>query len=282
MQNYNNRLQAAAVYVEKGGVGKTTSASHFAVAAATDHDLDVLLIDLAGTQNDLAAAFGILEETRDPNAKLSAIFGDNWEFIKSNIDDIVDRMTFDTGEGVDLIPSDSGLAGADNNLASVPLEDRYSILADFLADEIAGRYDIVLMDLPGGENNIALNGLFAAEDTVVPLKPGEFESNQLENLESDLRAIEEDTEGDVTPRVSMVIPTMIDRRTNQSGEFVDTLEAEYPDRVGPAVSATQDIARLQGEGRTLFAANDDELYDSGQRARHAYREATDQLLSTLQ
>lgn len=275
-------LLKAAVYVEKGGVGKTTSASHLAVAAAQDHDLDVLLIDLAGTQNDLAAAFGLLEDTSDPEAKLSAIFGDNWEFIRQNVDNIVDRMTFETEEGVDLIPSDQGLSGADNNLSSVPLENRYSILSDFLSDQIAPHYDLVLMDLPGGENNIALNGLFAAEQTVVPLKPGEFEANQLENLQSDLKTIEEDFDGRVTPRVSMIIPTMIDRRTNQSAAFVDELEAQWPDRVSKPVSRSQDISDLQGEGQTLFAPADDELYDTGKRAREAYRAATDQLLKTLQ
>jgi len=275
-------LLKAAVYVEKGGVGKTTSASHLAVAAAQDHDLDVLLIDLAGTQNDLAAAFGLLEETSDAEAKLSAIFGDNWEFIRQNVDNIVDRMTFETDEGVDLIPSDQGLSGADNNLSSVPLENRYSILSDFLTGQIAPHYDLVLMDLPGGENNIALNGLFASEQTVVPLKPGEFEANQLENLQSDLKTIEEDFDGRVTPRVSMIIPTMIDRRTNQSAAFVDELEAQWPDRVSNPVARSQDISDLQGEGQTLFAVADEELYDTGKRAREAYRAATDQLLETLQ
>lgn len=275
-------LLKAAVYVEKGGVGKTTSASHLAVAAAQDHDLDVLLIDLAGTQNDLAAAFALLEETRDPEAKLSAIFSDSWELIRKEVDNVVDLMTFKTDEGVDLIPSDQGLSGADNNLSSVPLEERYSILSDFLDDQIAPHYDLVLMDLPGGENNIALNGLFAAEQTVVPLKPGEFETNQLQNLQSDLKTIEKDLDGRVTPTVSMIIPTMIDRRTNQSAAFVDELEAQWPDRVSESVTRSQDISDLQGDGRTLFAVADDELYETGERAREAYRAATDQLLETLQ
>jgi len=282
MPNSNTQLHTAAVYVPKGGVGKTTSASHLAVAAAADHDRDVLLIDLAGTQNDCAAAFGVLDEARDPEAPLSAIFGDNWELIQREVDDVAGRMTIDTGEGVDLIPADGGLAGADNTLASVPLEDRYAMLAGFLRDEIAGRYDLVIMDLPGGENNIALNGLFAAEDTLVPLKPGEFEANQLANLEADFEAIAEDTDGDVTPRVSLLIPTMIDERTNQSAAFVDSLRAEYPDRVTEPVTATQNISTLQGEGRTLFAAGDDELYATGKRAREAYRTATEDLLAVLE
>ncbi len=41
-------ILSAAAYVQKGGVGKTTTAAHVAVAAAQQHELDVLLIDLAG------------------------------------------------------------------------------------------------------------------------------------------------------------------------------------------------------------------------------------------
>jgi chromosome partitioning protein len=274
-------LLRASVYVGKGGVGKTTSTAHLGVSAAQDHGLNVLLIDLAGTQNDLAASFGLLEAVDDPDAPISAIFGENWEFIRENIPNVVDRMTFETDEGVDLIPSDVGLSGADNTLASMPLEERYRILDNFLTEEIAPRYDLVLMDLPGNENNIVLNGLFATEQTVVPLKPGEFERNQLTNLERDLGAITDDTDGDVSPVVSMIIPTMVDRRTNQAEEFVDYLTQEYPDRASTSIPSSQNISDFQGNGQTLFAAVDDDLYSTGTRARKAYREATTQLLETL-
>jgi len=49
----------ACTYVEKGGVGKTTTAAHLGVAAAQHHDLEAVLVDLAGTQNDLATQFGL-------------------------------------------------------------------------------------------------------------------------------------------------------------------------------------------------------------------------------
>jgi len=242
----------------------------------------VLTIDLAGTQNDLAAAFGLLDETADPEARLSAIFTDSWDMIRENVDDILGKLTYPTGEGVDLIPADTGLSGADNSLASVPLEDRYSILSEFIQDFAAPEYDLVLMDLPGGENNISLNGLFAAESTVVPLRPGTFEANQLQNLEADLDTIADDTGGDVTPAVSLVIPTMIDRRTNQASEFVAELQSQYPERVTEPIARSQNISDLQGEGRTLFDASDHELYATGQRAREAYRAATSDLLEVLE
>lgn len=276
----------AAFYVEKGGVAKTTSAAHIAVAAATEHDLDVILLDLAGTQNDLAAQFGLSEAVADPDAPISAVFGDEWDFIVENIDDVVARMVYETDEGPDLIPADSGLPGADNNLASVPVEDRYLKLDRFIQNQLADDYDLVLFDLPGKEDNIALNGIFAAEHIVAPLSPGQFERNQLDNLRQNLDAIRDDladilADHDVHPHLTMVIPTMISGRTKQSATFVEDIEATYPEIAAEPVAKSQNIGNLQGEGRTLFGVADEELYATGRRAREAYRENTATLLDTI-
>jgi len=275
----NRNILSAATYVQKGGVGKTTTAAHVAVAAADKHELDVLLIDLAGTQNDLATHFGITIDEDDIDAPISAVFGDDWEFIRDNIPDIVERMTFETGEGPDLIPADPGLSGADNNLANVPKEDRYDRLADFIELDLAEHYDFVLVDLPGKEDNIAISGLFAVEDVIAPLRPGAFERNQLENLQSDLEELRE--EYPVDPQLAMVLPTIIDRRTTQSSEFVEEIQDAYPEIAGPPIVSTQNIGDYQEAGSTLFAVDDDDLYSTGTEAREAYRAATAQLLETL-
>jgi chromosome partitioning protein len=267
-------------FVEKGGVGKTTSAAHVAVSASQDHGLDVLLIDLAGTQNDLATQFGLGDEIEDPDAPISAVFGENWEFIRENIPNVVDRMVFETDEGPDLIPSDPGLGGADNNLANVPKEERYGKLEAFISEEIAPRYDLVIMDLPGKEDNIALNGLFAAENTVAPLKPGEFERRQLRALDEDLREIQE--AHDVEPQLTLVFATMVDRRTNLAEGFVDDLRDAYPDAAGEPVPSTQNIGNEQAAGRTLFALDEDELYATGREALEAYRANTNLLLDRIE
>lgn len=279
-------LQTAALYVEKGGVAKTTSAAHIGVAATRHHDLATCLIDLAGTQNDLAAQFGIHDAVQDPEVPISAVFGENWDVIRANAPDAVDRMVFDTDEGPDLIPADQGLTAADNNLASIPVEERYLKLRSFLVEDLAETYDLVLLDLPGKEDNIALSGLVAAEHVVAPARPGRFERNQLENLCADLDLIQEDlaqplAEHDLGLDVAMIIPAAIDRRTNQGPAFVEALEDQYGDLVGIPVARSQNIAALQGQGRTLFVVEEDELYDTGQRAREAYRQNTATLLTRL-
>lgn len=276
----------AAFYVEKGGVAKTTSAAHVGVAASAEHGLDVVLLDLAGTQNDLAKQFGIDDDVADPDAPISAVFGDDWEFIVENIPNVVDRMVYETGEGVDLIPADSGLGGADSNLASVPVEQRYLKLDRFITNQLSDQYDLVLLDLPGKEDNIALNGIFASEHVVAPLCPGKFERDQLDRLEVALEQIRSDLQDvlkkhDVHPRLIMVIPTIISGATKQSADFVEDLEAAFPDRAGEPVAKSQNIGNLQGQGKTLFAAGDGDLYATGKRAREAYRTNTNTLLDRL-
>lgn len=271
----------AATYVPKGGVGKTTSTAHLAVSAHQDHDLDVLLIDLAGTQNDLATQFGIADQVDDPNAPISAVFGENWDFIRENIDDLVERMVFETDEGPDLIPADNGLGGADNNLANVPREKRYDRLESFINEEIAPRYDLVILDLPGKEDNITINGLFAAENVIAPLRPGEFERKQLQNLEKELETIRSDEDHDANPTLQLVFATMVDQTTNLSSEFTETLNEEYSEIAGNPISETANIGNEQAEGQTLFALSDDELYNTGSRARKSYRNLTTDLLNRL-
>lgn len=271
----------ACAYVPKGGVGKTTSTAHIAVSAAQDHDLDVLLIDLAGTQNDLATQFGLADDVADPDAPISAVFGENWSFIRENIDDVFERMVFQTAEGPDLIPADDGLGAEDNNLANVPREDRYDRLASFIRDEVAPRYDLVLLDLPGKEDNITINGLFAAENVIAPLRPGEFERQQLTNLERELASIRADEDHDARPTLQLVFATMVDQTTNLADEFTTDLETEYPDISSVPVASTANIGNEQAAGRTLFALDNDDLYRTGQRAREAYRTITTDLLERL-
>ena len=280
MSDNQDTIKRAAFYVEKGGVGKTTSTAHVGVSATQDHDLDVLLIDLAGTQNDLSTQFGMEDEVRDPEAPVSAVFGEDWEFIQDNIPDVLDKMVFSTEEGPDLIPADRGLTGADNNLTNVPREDRFTKLNAFISSLVAPKYDLVLMDLPGKEDNIALNGLFAAENIVVPLPPGAFERQQLDNLRDSLAEIRD--VHSVDAHVSLVIPTMVDKTTNISSQFLSELQEEFGELVSVPIADTANIRNEQAEGHTLFAVESDELYNTGRRTRDAYGELTADLLDRLE
>lgn len=276
----DSAIKRAAFYVEKGGVGKTTSTAHVGVSAHQNHDLDVLLMDLAGTQNDLATQFGMSEEVDDPTAPISTVFGEDWDFIKDNVEDVLEKMVFTTDEGPDLIPADRGLTGADNNLANVPIEGRFTKLDAFIENFVAPEYDLVLLDLPGKEDNIALNGLFAANNIVTPLPPGAFERQQLHNLRESLASIRETHPVDA--HVTLVTPTMVDQTTNISDRFLDELKEEFNGMVSTPIADTANIRNEQEEGQTVYAVPPDELYETGRRTREAYTELTTDLLDRLE
>jgi chromosome partitioning protein len=271
----------ATCYIEKGGVGKTTTCAHIARALVGEHDLEVVAIDLAGQQNDLAMQFGLLEEveaTEDP-APISAVFSEQWEFITQNIPDVTERMTFETDVGVDVIPSDPGLEGADNDLANFPVEERFGFLERFVDEEL-GVYDAVLIDLPGKESNVALNGLAAAEHVVVPVKPGAFEREQLSKLPGILDRIAADTPVDAELRY--VLPNAVDERKRIHREFLKHLEETYPELVAStAVPNSADVERTPAVGATVFDMNESDLLSTGTRARDAYATAATELVEVL-
>ncbi len=271
----------ATCYIEKGGVGKTTTCAHIARALVGEHDLEVVAIDLAGQQNDLAMQFGLLEKveaTEDP-APISAVFSEQWEFITQNIPDVTERMTFETDVGVDVIPSDPGLEGADNDLANFPVEERFGFLERFVDEEL-GVYDAVLIDLPGKESNVALNGLAAAEHVVVPVKPGAFEREQLSKLPGILDRIAADTPVDAELRY--VLPNAVDERKRIHREFLEHLEETYPELVAStAVPNSADVERTPAVGATVFDMNESDLLSTGTRARDAYATAATELVEVL-
>lgn len=272
-----------AVYVDKGGVAKTTSIGHIGRSMAEHHDLDVLLVDAAGRQNDLATLFGLGDEVSGGvEAPLSAIFREDWEFIRENIPDVVDRMVFETEyPGLSIIPSDPGLEGADNDLASLPLEERYDKLDEFVSTEL-DEYDVVAFDLPGKESNIALNGLVAAENVVATAKPGEFERRQVDQLPDVLTGIVADYPRELDLEIVMILPSAVDNQKNMHQEFVGYIEENYPDLVAPEViNNAVDIEESAKRGSTVFAVDDDDLYRTGKRARSAYRTVTTDLLERL-
>lgn len=271
----------AACYIEKGGVGKTTTCAHIARALVGEHDLEVIAIDLAGQQNDLAMQFGLLEDveaTEDP-APISAVFSEQWEFITENIPEVTERMTFETDVGVDIIPSDPGLEGADNDLANFPVEERFGFLERFVDEELGG-YDAVLIDLPGKESNVALNGLAAAGHVIVPVKPGAFEREQLSKLPGILERIAADTPVDAELRY--VLPNAVDERKRIHREFLEHLEETYPELVaGTAVPNSADVERTPAVGATVFDMNESDLLSTGTRARDAYAAAATELVEVL-
>ncbi|MDG5821506.1 ParA family protein [Natronococcus sp. A-GB7] len=275
----------AATFLDKGGTGKTTSAAHLGVALAEAGE-DVLLIDLAGKQGDLAKHFGVWSEVQEdiendddwPN--ISTVFAEEWDQIASKLGDAaVDSLIVETDEGVDLIPAHPGLDSLDADLGNIDdARERYSRLERFLDEYIDGRYDTVLIDLPGLTNNVTYNGLWATRNVVAPVEMGPFESEQATALERDLAKIDDQFGVDVD--LAMILPNKVDTRTKLANEYLEGFGEEYEGAIAPEhVPASQDIRNAADEGRTVFAL--EEPSTTAERAREAFLDSASVLQRRL-
>ena len=272
----------AAAFLDKGGTGKTTTIAHLGVALS-ELGADVLLMDLAGKQGDLAKHFGVWDNYQQQIAtdeawpNIATVFDDSWPTIAEKLGpDPVGDLIVETGEEVDLIPAHPGLDTLDATLGNIDdAQHRYSRLAVFLDEYVDPlEYDVVLLDLPGLTNNVSYNGLWAARHVIAPVEMGPFEAKQAAALTTDLEKINDQFGISIT--LTLVLPNKVDTRTTLAAEYLAEFEDTYPTAIAPAViPQSQDIRNAAQQGQTVFAYPNPSK--TAIQARDAYTTAADAL-----
>lgn len=140
-----------AVAQQKGGTGKTTTASALAAGLAAMRRGKVLLIDL------------------DAQSNLTFIHGGKTDGLTAlellEDDSITAAMAAQpAGEKLDLIASTEYLAGADGRLKG---KDRALILKGKLA-QLDGQYSYIVIDTPPALGLLTINAFMAADSVVIP------------------------------------------------------------------------------------------------------------------
>ena len=152
----------------------------------------------------------------------------------------------------------------------------FEAFLDEYVDPLA--YDIVLIDLPGMTNNVSYNGLWAAQNVIVPIEMGPFEAEQADALRRDLNKIAANFA--TTIELALVLPNKVDTRTTLAEEYLDAFEREYPDAIAADyVPYSQDIRNAAQHGQTAFALTDPST--TARQAREAYLAAADLLAKRL-
>ena len=199
--------------MQKGGVGKTTTALNVGVILA-DHGARVLLVDI-DPQANLTQGLGI-----DP----SAIDYSTYEVLL-NPEQGAAFATITTAAGVDLIPANLDLAGAEMELASRVARE---LLLKKALREMYDRYDYILIDPPPSLGLFTLNALAASDATIVPLQAQAYAFRAMPQLEVTIDLVRE-----LNPSLTIggIVCTIVDAGTNLSRSVERQIRAKYGDLV---------------------------------------------------
>ena len=167
----------------------------------------------------------------------------------------------DVQENLDVLPSDSNLAGAEIELLDV--ENKESVLNGYL-ETIRDQYDFIIIDCPPSLSLLTINALVAADTVLVPIQ---CEYYALEGLSQVLRTI-----GLVRKKMNPsrelegVVFTMYDARTNLSLQVVENVKQNLNERIYKTIIPRNvRLAEAPSHGMPI------NLYDSRSTGAESYR-----------
>ncbi|MCS6567062.1 ParA family protein [Curtobacterium flaccumfaciens pv. flaccumfaciens] len=241
---------------QKGGVGKTTSTVNLAAGLAHG-GARVLVIDL-DPQGNASTALGV-----DHQAEVASIY-----------DVIVDEAPMaDTvqaspeSDTLWCVPATIHLAGAEIELVSlVAREQRLRTALDMYLQSLDEPYHYVFIDCPPSLGLLTINAFVAAQEVLIPIQ---CEYYALEGLSQLLRNIEL-IERHLNPnlRVSTILLTMYDSRTNLANQVANDVREHFGDQVLKAmIPRSVRVSEAPSYGQSVVA------YDVNSTGSLSYLEA---------
>lgn len=200
-----------AIANQKGGVGKTTTAINLSAALA-EHGKKVMIVDI-DPQGNTTSGFGI-DKNELENTVYELILGE------CSIQDCIVR---DAIPGVDIVPSNVGLAAVEIELIGV---DKKEFILKNEIDYVNRSYDYILIDCPPSLSLLTINAMTTAQTVMVPIQCEFYALEGLSQLIYTVNLVRERL--NPTLDIEGVVFTMYDSRTNLSQQVVENVKNNIP------------------------------------------------------
>lgn len=202
-----------AVFNQKGGVGKTTTAmnvsGYFAILGKK-----TLLIDF-DPQHNTTIGLGVIHEPSETiyHALLAG----------QETERVVKRTYLSR---LDVVPASQDLAGA--LVEMVEVEGRERLLKSFV-DRLRGQYEFILIDLGPTVNLLTVNGLMAADEVIIPVQCEYYSLEGIQQLLDTVHLIKENLGHPL--KISGALLTMYDKREKLSRDIAREIRRRFPYKV---------------------------------------------------
>lgn len=223
----------------KGGTGKTSLSVSYAYRLA-EMGHRVLLVDL-DSQGHATQHMGFEGEQYERTL---------YDVLVNRVP--VDEVLVDTPLAeFDLLPANLGMSTVE--LALMPLAGREYRLKKAL-DEVADRYEFIVMDAPPSFGLLNLNALIASDDLFVPVLPDFLSFHGLKLLFETLSGLEDDL--DHTLQRIFIVLNQYNPTTRIAREARSALETHYPEfLLETIVRQCTQFAQASSEGLPICAFN---------------------------
>ena len=211
--------KSIAIFNQKGGVGKTTTNINLAACLAMKGK-KVLVLDI-DPQGNTTSGLGISKKDLEYTS-YDILIEDGFDPYRSIYRTVVD--------GLDIIPSNVDLAGAEVELISINGRERKLKAA---LDVIKDSYDYIFVDCPPSLSLLTINALTAVDSVLVPIQ---CEFYALEGVSQLLSTIEL-VRNSFNPmlQVQGVLLSMFDGRANLSIQVAEEVKKFFGDKLYSSV-----------------------------------------------
>ncbi len=241
---------------QKGGVGKTTTTVNLAAALARS-GARVLVIDL-DPQGNASTALGVEHRAETPSV-YDVVVGD------SPLADVVQKSPeFDQ---LYCVPATIHLAGAEIELVSlVAREQRLRTALDAFLASTSQPFHYVFIDCPPSLGLLTINAFVAAREVLIPIQCEYYALEGLSQLLNSIQLIERHLNPQL--RVSTILLTMYDSRTNLANQVVSDVREHFPEQVlDTLIPRSVRISEAPSYGQSVIS------YDEGSPGSLSYLEA---------